>query len=139
MLPAGKTALFEPSRRRRRLTSLKSDRKSTSSLARVGADMRRLCSLTSSVNDIAARRLHAQRLTGAPFTSPLDAIRWLTAGQAQDYGAAKWALAQRSRATTDVELDRLFAHGPTLRTPLLPPPCPFVLPHPLAFFLHLTT
>src|SRR5260370_42177612 len=108
MLPAGKTALFEPSRRRRRLTSLKSDRKSTSSLARVGADMPRLCSLTASVNDIAARRLHAQRLTGAPFTSPLDSVRWLTAVQSQDYGAATWALAERTPPTTDVELDRPF-------------------------------
>src|SRR5260370_21581025 len=111
MLPAGKTALFEPSRRRRRLTSLKSDRKSTSSLARVGADMRRLCSLTSSVNDIAARRLHAQRLTGAPFTSPLDAIRWLTAVQAQDYGSPKLTHAQPSPATTHLGRAPPFSHS----------------------------
>src|SRR6266851_515527 len=138
MLPAGKTAVVEPCRRRRRLTSLKSDRKSTSSLARVGADMRRLCSLTSSVNDIAARRLQAQRLTGAPFTSPLDAIRWLTAVQAQDYGAAKWALAQRSGATTDVELDRLFDQGAILRTHVLRPTWHFVLPEDIGWLLALT-
>src|SRR5260370_28563536 len=101
MLPAGKTARLEPSSRRRRLPSLKSDRKSTSSLARAGADMARLCSLTpATVNDIATRRLGAQRLTGEPFQSPLDAIRALTAVQSQDYTGAKWALGQRSHQTT---------------------------------------
>src|SRR5216684_4448978 len=138
MLPAGKTARAEPSRRRRRLTSLKSDRKSTSSLARVGADMPRLCSLTGQVSDIAARRLHAQRLTGEPFTSPLDSVRWLTAVQSQDYGAAKWALAQRSRQTTDVELDRLFDHGAILRTHVLRPTWHFVLPEDIGWLLALT-
>src|SRR5260370_3323271 len=138
MLPAGKTALVDPCSRRRRLTSLKSDRKSTSSLARVGAEMRRLCSLTSWVNDIAAGRLQAQRLTGEPFTSPLDAIRSLTAVQAQDYGAAKWALAQRSRATTDVELDRLFDQGAILRTHVLRPTWHFVLPEDIGWLLALT-
>src|SRR5216684_2979400 len=138
MLPAGKTARVEPSRRRRRLTSLKSDRKSTSSLARAGADMRRLCSLTGSVNDIAAGRLHAQRLTGTPFISPLDSVRWLAAVQSQDYGAAKWALAQRSRGTTDVELDRLFDQGAILRTHVLRPTWHFVLPEDIGWLLALT-
>ncbi len=90
------------------------------------------------MNDIAARRLQAQRLTGAPFTSPLDAIRWLTAVQAQDYGAAKWALAQRSGATTDVELDRLFDQGAILRTHVLRPTWHFVLPEDIGWLLALT-
>src|SRR5260370_23446337 len=122
MLPAGKTVLVEPSSRRRRLASLKSDRKSTSSLARAGADMARLCSLTpATVNDIAARRLQAQRLIGEPFKSPLDAIRSLTVVQSQDYSGAKWAIGQRSRKTTDAELDRLFDEGAILPTPLSRP------------------
>jgi len=90
------------------------------------------------VNDIAARRLHAQRLTGAPFTSPLDSVRWLTAVQSQDYGAAKWALAQRSRRTTDVELDRLFDQGAILRTHVLRPTWHFVLPEDIVWLLALT-
>jgi hypothetical protein len=100
--------------------------------------MRRLCSLTGSVNDIAARRLHAQRLTGTPFISPLDSVRWLTAVQSQDYGAAKWALAQRSRGTTDVELDRLFDRGAILRTHVLRPTWHFVLPEDIGWLLALT-
>ena len=38
----------------------------------------------------------------------MDAVRWLTAVQSQDYAGAKWALAQRSRDVTNAELDRLF-------------------------------
>jgi hypothetical protein len=101
--------------------------------------MARLCSLTpTAVNDIAARRLQAQRLTGEPFTSPLDAIRWLTAVQAQDYGGAKWALGQRSRGTTDAALDRLFDDGAILRTHLMRPTWHLVLPEDIGWLLALT-
>src|SRR6266849_2170244 len=139
MLPAGKTARVEPSSTRRRLLSPNSDRKSTSSLARAGADMARLCSLTpTTVNDIPARRLQTQRLTGEPFKSPLDGIRWLTAVQSQDYSGAKWALGQRSRKTTDAALDRLFDQGAILRTHVLRPTWHFVLPEDIGWLLALT-
>jgi hypothetical protein len=100
--------------------------------------MPRLCSLTTSVNDIAARRLQAQRLTGEPFKSPLDAIRWLTAVQSQDYAGAKWALGQRSRQATDAELDRLFDEGAILRTHVLRPTWHFVLPEDIGWLVTLT-
>jgi hypothetical protein len=90
------------------------------------------------VTDIVTRRLQAQRLTGEPFTSPLDAIRWLTAVQAQDYGGAKWALAQRSRGVTDAELDRLFDQGAILRTHVMRPTWHFVLPEDIGWMLALT-
>src|SRR5229473_4071829 len=139
MLPAGKTARVEPSSTRRRLPSPNSDRKSTSSLARACSDMARLCSLTpTTVNDIPARRLQTQRLTGEPFKSPLDGIRWLTAVQSQDYAGAKWALGQRSRKTTDAALDRLFDQGAILRTHVLRPTWHFVLPEDIGWLLALT-
>jgi hypothetical protein len=100
--------------------------------------MARLCSLTTSVNDIAARRLQAQRLTGEPFESPLDAIRSLTAVQSQDYAGAKWALGQRSRQTTDAAIDRLFDEGTILRTHVLRPTWHFVLPEDIGWLLALT-
>jgi hypothetical protein len=101
--------------------------------------MARLCSLTpATVNDIAARRLQAQRLIGEPFESPLDAIRSLTAVQSQDYAGAKWALGQRSRGTTDAELDRLFDDGAILRTHVLRPTWHFVLPEDIGWLLALT-
>jgi hypothetical protein len=101
--------------------------------------MPRLCSLTPDpVNDIAARRLQAQRLIGEPFESPLDAIRSLTAVQSQDYTGAKWALGQRSRKTTDAALDRLFDEGAILRTHVLRPTWHFVLPEDIGWLLSLT-
>jgi len=89
------------------------------------------------VNDIAARRLQAQRLTGEPFESPLDAIRSLTAVQSQDYGGAKWALGERSRATTDAQVDRLFDEGAILRTHVMRPTWHFVLPEDIGWLLAL--
>src|SRR2546430_741171 len=71
------------------------------------------------VTEIAARRLRAQRLLGKPFASAVDAVRWLGAVQSQDYGAAKWALAQRTAGATDVALDQLVDEGAILRTHLM--------------------
>jgi hypothetical protein len=88
--------------------------------------------------EIAARRLFAQHLTGEPFGSPVEVVRWLGAVQSQDYGGAKWALALRSRGTTDVELDRLFDQGIILRTHVLRPTWHFVLPDDLRWLLELT-
>jgi hypothetical protein len=87
---------------------------------------------------IAARRLHVQRLSGEPFTSPIDAVRWLTAVQSQDYAGAKWALAQRSRGVTDAELDRQFDKGDLLRTHVMRPTWHFVLPKDIRWLLDLT-
>jgi len=90
------------------------------------------------VTSIAARRLHAQRLTGKPFASPVDAVRALTAVQSQDYGGGKWALGQRTRAVTEVALDRVFDEGLILRTHVLRPTWHFVLPEDIRWLLELT-
>ncbi len=86
---------------------------------------------------VAARRLRAQRLTGKPLPSPVDAVRWLGAVQAQDYAGAKWALGQRSRAT-DAGIDRLFDEGAILRTHLLRPTWHFVVPDDIRWLIGLT-
>lgn len=90
------------------------------------------------MTDLASQRLFAQRLTGEPFASPVEAVRWLGAVQSQDYGGAKWALAQRSIAATDAELDRLFDQGTILRTHVLRPTWHFVLPEDIRWLLELT-
>jgi hypothetical protein len=90
------------------------------------------------VTDIAARRLHAQRLIGEPFASAVDAVRWLGAVQSQDYGGAKWALGQRTRETTDADFDRLFDQGAILRTHVMRPTWHFVLPEDIRWLLALT-
>jgi len=90
------------------------------------------------MNDLARRRLFSQRLTGEPLTSPVEVVRWFGAVQSQDCGGAKWALAQRTRAATDTELDRLLDSGRILRTHLLRPTWHFVLPEDVRWLLELT-
>ncbi len=94
--------------------------------------------MTLTLTAIASRRLRAQRLTGEPFASAVEGVRWLGAVQSQDYGGAKWALGQRTRGTTDAELDRLFDEGAILRTHVMRPTWHFVLPEDIRWLLELT-
>jgi hypothetical protein len=91
------------------------------------------------MTDIAARRLYAQRLTGQPSASPVETVRWLGAVQAQDFSAAKWGLAQRSRRPTDARIDRLYDDGAILRTHVMRPTWHFVLPEDVRWLLELTS
>ena len=65
-------------------------------------------------------------------------MRWMGAVQAQDYGAAKWALAQRTRDVTEAQVDRLFDEGSILRTHVMRPTWHFVLPDDIRWMLVLT-
>ena len=88
-------------------------------------------------DQIAARRLRAQRLIGEPFHSAVDAVRWMGAVQSQDYAGGKWALGLRSRATA-AAIDRLFDDGAILRTHVLRPTWHFVVPEDVRWLLDLT-
>jgi hypothetical protein len=90
------------------------------------------------MNDVATRRLRAQRLAGAPFGTAEEAVGWMGAVQSQDYAAAKWALALRTRGLTDADLDRLFDAGAILRTHVMRPTWHFVLPADVRWLLELT-
>jgi hypothetical protein len=87
---------------------------------------------------IADHRLRNQRLTGTPFESLEDAVRWLTAVQAQDYYGAKWGLAQRVKSLPDARIDDLFNQGKILRTHVMRPTWHFVLPADIRWLLKLT-
>jgi len=87
---------------------------------------------------LAARRLHGQRLTGEPFPTAVEAVRWLGAVQSQDFAGAKWAVGQRTREATGAELDRLFDAGTILRTHVMRPTWHFVLPEDIRWLLELT-
>jgi len=88
--------------------------------------------------DVAARRLHTQRLTGEPFASAVDAVGWLGAVQSQDYSGAKWALGQRTRGVIEADLDGLVDQGAILRTHVMRPTWHFVLPDDIRWLLELT-
>src|SRR6516164_8126900 len=99
-----------------------------------------ICSggILSAMNDVATRRLRAQRLTGEPFATAQEAVGWLGAVQSQDYAGAKWALGMRARGLTDADLDRLFDAGAILRTHVMRPTWHFVRPDDIRWLLALT-
>lgn len=79
--------------------------------------------------EIARLRLRRQHLTGSPLPTPEAVVGWLGAVQAQEFGVAKWSIAQRSRGrVTSADLDRALAEGRILRTHMMRSTWHFVLP-----------
>ncbi len=78
------------------------------------------------------------RLSGTPFDAPEGVVRWLVAVQSQDYGPAKWSVAQRTVGVSDAAMDQVFADGTILRTHVLRPTWHFVLPADIRWLLELT-
>jgi hypothetical protein len=85
-----------------------------------------------------ARRLRAQRLTGAPCATPEEAVGRLLAVQAQDFGPAKWSVGARVAGATDAVVEEAFSAGRILRTHVLRPTWHFVLPADLRWLLTAT-
>lgn len=88
--------------------------------------------------DIVKMRLAAQRLVGKKLKDPAEVVRLLGAVQAQDFPAAKWALALRMEKTTDRSVESAFDAGTILRTHVLRPTWHFVLPEDITWMLELT-
>ena len=112
----------------------------TSSAGGPGSEDRGVCRRPKVMRDqrIARQRLRNQRLAGAPFASPEEALRWLGASQAQEYAVAKWSLAQRASRHDDAALERALADGRILRTHVLRPTWHFVLPEDIRWIQALT-
>ena len=89
-------------------------------------------------SDVLRQRLHNQKLSSSEIENPADVVRWLGAVQAQDYGAAKWALALRMRNATHAQVEEAFNEGRIIRTHLLRPTWHFVLPEDVRWLLELT-
>lgn len=88
--------------------------------------------------EIARLRLRRQHLTGTPLHTPEAVVGWLGAVQAQEFGVAKWSIAQRSRGrVTSADIDRALAEGRILRTHALRSTWHFVLPADLRWLLML--
>jgi DNA glycosylase AlkZ-like len=88
--------------------------------------------------EIAFQRLRQQGLLQPAFKRPEEVVGWLGAVQAQDYGAAKWAVAQRAHGLTDAAIDQSFANGAILRTHVMRPTWHFVAPADIRWLLSLT-
>ena len=89
-------------------------------------------------SDVLTQRLHNQKLSSSTLEKPVDVVRWLGAVQAQDYGAAKWALALRMRSATHDAVEAAFNAGQIIRTHLLRPTWHFVAPEDVRWLLQLT-
>lgn len=89
-------------------------------------------------SDLVFARLHNQRLSSTKFTQPVEVVRWFGAVQAQDFNAAKWALALRIRKATDASVEEAFNKGQILRTHIMRPTWHFVAPEDIRWLLQLT-
>jgi len=95
--------------------------------------------MSKSYRSIAAERLWNQRLTTPGPRDPAAVVAWFGAVQAQEYGPAKWALAQRTRGqTTDADVQRAFDEGRILRTHVMRPTWHFVAAADIRWLLALT-
>ena len=57
-------------------------------------------------SEIVRRRLAGQFLTGPRTNTPVEVVEALVAVQAQEYAQAKWALALRTRVSTDADAEQ---------------------------------
>jgi hypothetical protein len=89
-------------------------------------------------SDLLFARLHNQKLLSSRFMKPVEVVRWLGAVQAQDFNAAKWALALRMRKATAASVEEAFNKGEILRTHVMRPTWHFVAPEDIRWLLQLT-
>ena len=87
---------------------------------------------------IANQRLVNQHLVRPTLEKASEVVALLGAVQAQDYGAAKWGLAQRTRGATDADVEREIAEGAILRTHILRPTWHFVAAADIGWMLTLS-
>ena len=83
-------------------------------------------------------RLRNQRLIASELTTAHDIVQWMGAVQSQEYGGAKWAVAQRSGGLTSAALDAELQAGAILRTHVLRPTWHFVTPEDIRWMLAIT-
>ena len=87
---------------------------------------------------IASQRLVNQHLVKPTLARASEVVALLGAVQAQDYGSAKWALAQRTRSATDTDVETEIAAGAILRTHILRPTWHFVAATDIGWMLALS-
>lgn len=87
---------------------------------------------------VAATRILNSGLADRRFASPAEVVRFHGAMQAQDYGPAKWSIAQRTTGVVDADIDALLRSGEIVRTHVLRPTWHFVAASDLLWLLRLT-
>ena len=88
--------------------------------------------------EISRRRLRNLQLTEPTQFAPEGVVRELVAMQSQDFGPAKWSIAQRCRDLSGVQVQEAIADGRILRTHVLRPTWHFVSREDIRWLLKLT-
>lgn len=84
------------------------------------------------------RRMHNLLLWGEKETDPVQVVTNLAAMQAQEFGPAKWSVAQRCAGVNEKEVERTFSEGKILRTHILRPTWHFVAARDIRWMLELS-
>ncbi len=82
--------------------------------------------------------MYAQGVWGTGAKDAQDALRRLTAAQAQEFPYAKWSLGQRTKDATYAAVGRAVDEGKVLRTHILRPTWHFVAPQDLRWLMRLS-
>ncbi|MDQ6689630.1 MAG: winged helix DNA-binding domain-containing protein [Gemmatimonadota bacterium] len=88
--------------------------------------------------DIAGQRLSNQGLLKPTLKTASEAVARLGAVQAQDYGASKWGVAQRTAGLTDAQIEKEIDNGMIVRTHVLRPTWHFVAAADIGWMLALS-
>ena len=91
------------------------------------------------MNAIAERRLWNQLIARTGLRRPAEVVGWFGAMQAQEFDAAKWALALRmADGAVENDVQRAFDQGRILRTHVMRPTWHFVTPADIRWLQELT-
>jgi hypothetical protein len=88
--------------------------------------------------ELVHQRLNNQQLWDSNVQKPVDVVRWFGAVHAQDFNAAKWAIALRILNATNAAIESAFNKGQIIRTHVLRPTWHFVAPADIRWLLELT-
>jgi hypothetical protein len=88
--------------------------------------------------DIARQRLINQGLVKPTLKTASEVVARLGAVQAQDYGASKWGVAQRTGGLTDARIEKEIDDGMIVRTHVLRPTWHFVAAADIGWMLALS-
>jgi Winged helix DNA-binding domain len=88
--------------------------------------------------DVARQRLINQGLVKPTLKTASEVVARLGAVQAQDYGASKWGVAQRSGGLTDARIEKEIDDGMIVRTHVLRPTWHFVVAADIGWMLALS-
>lgn len=94
--------------------------------------------MAATTNELLTRRLRNQLLVESSRRKPGQVVAWLCAMQAQDFSAAKWAVASRAPGCQDGDVEQAFNDGVILRTHVLRPTWHFVTPQDIRWLLALS-